>query len=100
MVIHLQISHVEPDLLVLFEWGEIQLFSIGYSCSCQFMSGQCFFSVINHLFYLLLDRWIFGVGECDGDRDWIITLYQFEWGVNLFCMSPVIVHEFQCAYGM
>ena len=54
------------------------------------MSGQCFFSVIDHLFHLLLDGWIFGVREHDWDGDWAIALYQFEWGMNLFGMSSVI----------
>ena len=97
VIIYLQVPHVKPDLLVLFKWGEVRLFSIGYSCSCQFMSSQCFFSVIDYLFHLLLNRWIFGVGECDLDRDWTIALYQFKWGVNLFSMCSVIVREFQCA---
>ena len=100
VMIHLQIPCVKPDLLVFFKWGEVQLFSIGYSCSCQFMSSQCFFSVIDHSFHLLLDRQIFGVGECNWDGDWTIALYQFEWGVNSFYMSSIIVREFQCAWGM
>ena len=57
------------------------------------MGGQCFFSVINHLFHLLLDRQIFGMGECDWDRDWAIALYQFKWGVDTFSMSLIIVCE-------
>ena len=90
-------SLCQARLLVLLKLGEVWLFSIGYSCSCQFMSGQCFFSVIDHSFHLYLNGQIFGVGECDWNRDWTIALYQFEWGVNLFSMSLVIVHEFQCA---
>ena len=40
------------------------------------------------------------MGECDWNGDWAIALYQFEWGVNLFGMSSIIVHEFQRAQGV
>ena len=99
-MVHFQVPCIEPNLLVLFKWGEVRLFSIGYSCSCQFVSGQCFFSVIDYSFHLLLDRQIFGVGECDWDGDRVIALYQFEWGMDSFGMSSIIVHEFQCAQGV
>ena len=35
--------------------------------------------------------------ECDWDGDWTIALDQFEWSMNLFSMSSIIVCEFQCA---
>jgi hypothetical protein len=37
------------------------------------------------------------MGECDRDGDWVIALYQFEWGMNLFSVSSIIVSEFQSA---
>jgi hypothetical protein len=92
---NLQVPCVQPYLLVLFEWSEIRLFPIGNSCSGQLMRSQCFFSITNHPFHLFLDCRKLCMRECDRDRDWVIALYQFEWGVDSFSMSSIVVCEFQ-----
>jgi hypothetical protein len=53
--------------------------------------------LIDHLFHLFLDCRKFSVRECDGDGDWVIALYQFEWGMNSFSVSSIIVCELQSA---
>jgi hypothetical protein len=94
---YLQVPRVQPYLLVLFECGKIRLFPIGNSCSGQLMHSQGFFSITNHLFYLFLDCQKFCMRECDRDKDQVIALYQFKWGMNLFSMSSIVVCEFQSA---
>jgi hypothetical protein len=49
------------------------------------------------MFHLFLDCRKFSVRECDRDGDWVIALYQFEWGVNSFSVSSIVVCEFQSA---
>jgi hypothetical protein len=100
------VRHVKQFLrdICLIEWCFFNIFFgfllFFFFSSSLFFIVQSVSSVTDHLFHLFLDCRKLCVRERDGDGDWVITMYQFEWGMNLFSVSSIVVCEFQSAEGM